>query len=240
MSLTGPADGEPTKVAVGIADVMTGMYAATAILAALRHRDRTGEGQHIDLALVECQIAWLVNEGTNYLVSGQSPKRRGNQHPNIVPYQVLEAADGHFILAVGNDVQFAKFCEVIGEPSLAVDPAFMTNHARLANRSALIHRIAAIVKAFERRWLISELEKRSVPAGPIHTLPEVFASDQVEARGMKVTMACPGVRGGAIDVIGNPIKMSRTPVTYRRPPPQCGADTEAVLAELRTLTATDL
>lgn len=232
MSLTGPADGEPTKVAVGIADVMTGMYAATAILAALRHRDRTGEGQHIDLALVDCQVAWLVNEGTNYLVSGQAPERRGNQHPNIVPYQVFEAADGHFILAVGNDAQFARFCDVIGAPAIASDPAFQTNRARLANRKELIRRIATIVRKLDRKWLVSELERRGVPAGPIHTLPEVFQSDQVMARGMRVTMPCPGVRDGAIEVIGNPIKMSRTPVTYRRPPPGCGADTEAVLGEL--------
>lgn len=239
MSLTGPADGEPTKVAVGIADVMTGMYAATAILAALRHRDRTGEGQQIDLALVDCQVAWLVNEGANYLVSGQAPQRRGNQHPNIVPYQVFEAADGHFILAVGNDAQFARFCEVIGAPALASDPAFQTNRARLANRKELICRIAAIVNTLDRKWLVSELERRGVPAGPIHTLPEVFETDQVAARGMRVTMPCPGVRGGAIEVIGNPIKMSRTPVTYRLPPPGCGADTEAVLGELCALQPSD-
>lgn len=232
MSLTGPADGEPTKVAVGIADVMTGMYAASAILAALRHKERTGEGQHIDIALVDCQIAWLVNEGTNYLLSGNTPIRRGNQHPNIVPYQIFETSDGHVIVAVGNDAQFQRFCDLLNAPELSADPLYATNAARLVNRETLISKVAALLKTRTRDWLITEMEARGIPCGPINTLPDVFSSDQVAARGMKVSVPYPGARGGSVDLIGNPVKMSRTPVTYRRPPPTCGADTAEVFAEL--------
>ena len=232
MSLTGPAEGEPSKVAVGISDVMTGMYAATAILAALLHKDKTGEGQQIDVALVDCQIAWLVNEGTNYLLSGNPPVRRGNQHPNIVPYQVFEAADGHIIVAVGNDAQYTKFCDMLVRPDLAHDARFATNAARLAHREILIPEIAAVLKGKSCAWLMSEMEANGIPGGPIHTLPEVFASDQVAARGMKISMPYPGARNGKVDLIGNPVRMSKTPVTYRHRPPCCGADTDTVLAEL--------
>ena len=232
MSLTGPADGEPAKVAVGISDVMTGMYAATAILAALRHRDNTGAGQQIDIALVDCQVAWLVNEGTNYLLSGNSPKRRGNQHPNIVPYQVFEAAEGHLIVAVGNDAQFRRFCLLLKVPEWAVDALFATNAARLVNRDMLVERISALVKEWNRDELIKGMEALGIPCGPINTLPQVFASDQVVAREMKVRMNYPDAKSGAVDLIGNPVRFSGTPVSYYRPPPRCGADTEAVLQEL--------
>jgi len=232
MSLNGPPDGEPAKVAVGISDVMTGMYAATAILAALRHRDQSGEGQHIDIALVDCQVAWLVNEGTNYLLSGNMPVRRGNQHPNIVPYQVFEAKDGHLIVAVGNDAQYRRFCVLLKVPELAVDAAYATNAARLANRGALIEKLGVLIKDWKRDDLIEGMEGLGIPCGPINTLPQVFASDQVAARGMKVRMPYPGAKGGAVDLIGNPVKFSKTPVTYYRPPPRCGADTAAVLDEL--------
>ena len=232
MSLTGPADGEPAKVAVGISDVMTGMYAATAILAALRHRDNTGAGQQIDIALVDCQVAWLVNEGTNYLLSGNNPKRRGNQHPNIVPYQVFEAAEGHLIVAVGNDAQFRRFCLLLKVPEWAVDALFATNAARLVNRDMLVERISALVKEWNRDELIKGMEALGIPCGPINTLPQVFASDQVVAREMKVRMNYPDAKSGAVDLIGNPVRFSGTPVSYYRPPPRCGADTEAVLQEL--------
>ena len=231
MSLTGEPDGQPMKVGVGIADVMAGMYAATAILAALRHRDRTGEGQAIDIALVDTQIAWLINEGTNYLMSGEVPKRRGNGHPNIVPYQVFETSDGHAIVAVGNDAQFQRFCALIGLPHLAEDPSYAKNSARLANREALIAILAERIKALKRDELIAGMEKASIPGGPIHRLDDVFASDQVAAREMHITMPHPLSENGTIDLIGNPIKLSRTPVTYRRPPPTCGADTDAVIEE---------
>ena len=232
MSLTGPADGEPAKVAVGISDVMTGMYAATAILAALRHRDNTGAGQQIDIALVDCQVAWLVNEGTNYLLSGNSPKRRGNQHPNIVPYQVFEAGEGHLIIAVGNDAQFRRFCLLLKVPEWAVDALFATNAARLVNRDMLVERISALIKEWNRDELIKGMEALGIPCGPINTLPQVFASDQVVAREMKVRMNYPDAKSGAVDLIGNPVRFSGTPVSYYRPPPRCGADTEAVLQEL--------
>jgi crotonobetainyl-CoA:carnitine CoA-transferase CaiB-like acyl-CoA transferase len=232
MSLTGEPEGEPMKVAVGIADVMTGMYASNAILAALRHRDATGEGQHIDIALVDCQIAWLINEGTNYLTSGQIPQRRGNGHPNIVPYQVFEMADGHAVVAVGNDAQFERFCALLNRDELARDPAYATNAARLENRAALIALLAEDLRSRPRDWLIEGMEARGIPGGPINRLDDVFASDQVAARQMKITMDHPLADQGSVDLIGNPVKFSKTPVSYRRPPPVCGADTDDILAEL--------
>ncbi|WP_170560874.1 CaiB/BaiF CoA transferase family protein [Ruegeria atlantica] len=227
MSLTGDPDGAPMKVGVGIADVMCGMYASVGILAALRHRDQTGEGQQIDLALVDAQIAWLINEGVNYLTSGNVPQRRGNGHPNIVPYDVYETADGHVILAVGNDNQFSRFCDFIGHPELATDPRFATNPARLEHRDALNAVLRPAVKTRDTQTVISELEACKVPVGPVQTLDQVFATDQVEARQMQITMeAAPG----DVQLIGNPLKLSRTPVTYRAAPPVCGADTQAVLS----------
>ncbi len=232
MSLTGEPDGEPMKVGVGIADIMCGMYAANAVQAALIHRMRTGEGQHVDVALLDSQISWLVNEGVNYLLSGEAPKRRGNQHPNIVPYQVFECADGHAVVAVGNDTQFARFVEMIGLPDLAHDPRFMRNTDRLANREVLIARIADRLRQMPKSELVSGMERVGVPGGEINTIPEVFASDQVAARDMKISMEYPGSAAGQVDLIGNPVKFSRTPVTYRRPPPRCGQHTDEILREL--------
>ncbi|WP_170417679.1 CaiB/BaiF CoA transferase family protein [Ruegeria atlantica] len=227
MSLTGEPDGAPMKVGVGIADVMCGMYASVGILAALRHRDQTGEGQQIDLALVDAQIAWLINEGVNYLTSGNVPQRRGNGHPNIVPYDVYETADGHVILAVGNDSQFRRFCEFIKCPDLADDPRFATNPARLDHRDALNAVLRPAVKTYSSETIIAQLEARKVPVGPVQTLDQVFATDQVESRQMQIAMqAAPG----DVQLIGNPLKLSRTPVTYRAAPPVCGADTQAVLS----------
>ena len=226
MSLTGDPQGAPMKVGVGIADVMCGMYATVGILAALRHRDQTGEGQQIDLALVDAQIAWLINEGVNYLTSGNVPQRRGNGHPNIVPYDVYETADGHVILAVGNDSQFKRFCGFIGHPELADDPRFATNPARLEHRDALNAVLRPAVKTYDTATVISELEKLKVPVGPVQTLDQVFDTDQVAARQMQIAMeAAPN----AVNLIGNPLKFSKTPVTYRRAPPVFGADTQAVL-----------
>ena len=220
------------KVAVGIADVMCGMYAATGILAALRHRDATGEGQHIDLALIDSQIAWLINEGANHLLSGKTPIRRGNQHPNIVPYQVFAVADGHVIVAVGNDAQYARFCSIIGLPELADNPRYRTNPDRLRHRDELVAKIAAELPRFTKTELLSAMSDEGVPGGPINTLPEVFTSDQVAARQMRITMAHPAAASGEVDLIGNPLKLSKTPVSYRRAPPVCGADTEAVILDL--------
>ncbi len=226
MSLTGDPEGAPMKVGVGIADVMCGMYATVGILAALRHRDLTGEGQQIDLALVDAQIAWLINEGVNYLTSGDVPQRRGNGHPNIVPYDVYETSDGHVILAVGNDSQFGRFCDFIGRTELVDDIRFATNPARLANRDALNAILRPAVRSFDTETVISELENRKVPVGPVQTMDQVFDTEQVAARQMQIAMqAAPA----EVKLIGNPLKFSRTPVTYRAAPPVFGADTQDVL-----------
>lgn len=239
MSLTGAPEGEPMKVGVGISDVMTGMYAAVAILAALRHRDATGEGQQIDLALVDVQTSWLVNEGTNYLLSGKAPVRRGNQHPNIVPYQVFVVRDGHVIIAVGNDAQFGRFCEQIGQGHLASDPRYASNRMRLENREGLIASLVPVLAGIGKDDLIARLERAGVPGGPINTLPELFDSDQVAAREMKISVPHPAAGSGAVDLVGNPIKFSKTPVQYRRAPPMCGADSQEVLDELDALSPQD-
>ena len=227
MSLTGAPEGAPMKVGVGIADVMCGMYASVGILAALRHRDQTGQGQHVELALVDAQIAWLINEGVNYLTSGTLPERRGNAHPNIVPYDTFETSDGHVIIAVGNDTQFVRFCDAIGLHDLPDDPRFATNPARLQHRASLIPQITKALKAMRSETVVTALEAVKVPVGPVQTLDQVFASDQVEAREMVIEMARPD--GPPVSLIGNPLKFSETPVQYRFPPPAFGADTETVL-----------
>ena len=232
MSLTGEPDGAPMKVGVGITDVMCGMYATVGILAALRHRDRTGEGQHIDLALVDSQVAWLINEGLNYLTTGEVPIRRGNGHPNIVPYQVFATADAHVIVAVGNDAQFRRFTRFLGREDLADDPAYATNPARLENRATLLPQIEALIAAIPSAELVAGLEALKVPVGPVNRLDTVFASDQVAARGMQITMPHPGLGGREVPLIGNPLKFSATPVSYLRPPPRFGQDTEAVLSRI--------
>ena len=204
MSLTGEPDGEPTKVGVGIADVMCGMYSATAILAALNHRNATGEGQYIDVALVDSQMGWLINEGVNFLTSGKEPVRRGNQHPNIVPYQVFATADGHVVVAVGNDSQFRAFCEILDVPEFADDARYSTNSARLENRDELIDLLKPVVATIEKGVLIEAMEARSVPGGEINKVSEVFESEQAVARGMKISMPHPLAASGEVDLIGNP------------------------------------
>ncbi|PWJ13791.1 CaiB/BaiF CoA transferase family protein [Jannaschia seohaensis] len=227
MSLTGDPDGLPMKVGVGIADVMCGMYATVGILAALRHAEATGEGQHIDLALVDSQIAWTINEGVNTRLSGKAPIRRGNDHPNIVPYGVYETADGHVIVAVGNDGQFARFVALFGLAELAEDSRFATNPARLANRDALAAHLIPALRAVPTDEVIARMEAAKVPVGPVKTLPQVFETDQVAARGMTLDMTAQGKTGElTLPLLGNPLKLSRTPVTYRRPPPSFGADTD--------------
>ncbi|KEJ96128.1 formyl-CoA transferase [Pseudosulfitobacter pseudonitzschiae] len=233
MSLTGAPDGAPMKVGVGIADVMCGMYATIGILAALRHRDRTGQGQHIDLSLVDAQMAWLVNEGTNYLTSGQVPERRGNAHPNIVPYDAFECSDGHVLLAVGNDAQFARFCDAVGLAGLSDDPRFDTNQHRIENRAALMERLSPTMKALQRAEVMQRLHAVKVPVGPIHNVAEALGSDQAQARGAVVEVPCDGVAQGQVRLLGNPLKLSATPVTYRHAPPSFGQDTDAVLQMLR-------
>jgi formyl-CoA transferase len=232
MSLTGEPDGAPMKVGVGVADVMCGMYATVGILAALRHKERTGEGQHIDIALVDSQLAWLINEGTNYLESGDLPQRRGNGHPNIVPYHVFAVADGHAIIAVGNDSQFARFCDFLGCADIVTDARFATNLARTQNRDALLAVIGPRLAARPLAAVIAGLEARKVPVGPVNTIDLALGSDQAQARDMVVAMPRVDVQKGQVRLLGNPLKLSRTPVTYRLPPPHCGQDSEEILAQL--------
>ena len=233
MSLTGDPDGTPTKVGVGIADVMCGMYATIGILAALRHRDRTGEGQHIDLSLVDAQMAWLINEGCNYLVSGQVPERRGNAHPNIVPYDAFATCDGHVLVAVGNDSQFVRFCDAIGAPELGTDDRYTTNLKRIENRETLTAALSSILSAMTKDDLLARMHAVKVPGGPIHTVAEALNSDQAQARGTVVTVTCDDTAGGHVRLLANPLNFSATPVTYRRAPPRFGQDTKAVLATIK-------
>jgi crotonobetainyl-CoA:carnitine CoA-transferase CaiB-like acyl-CoA transferase len=239
MSVTGPARAEiaddapgggPQKVGVAVADLFTGMYATTAILAALRHRDRTGQGQAIDMALLDTQVAMLANLGANYLVTGVAPQRAGNAHQNIVPYQVFEVADGHIILAVGNDGQFAKFCGVAGRPELATDTRFARNADRVRHRAVLVPLLAALMKTRRRADWLGALEAAKVPCGPINDLADVFADPQVQQRGMTVRL--PHALSGTVDLVASPMKLSATPVSYRSAPPRLGEHTDEVLREL--------
>ncbi|MEL6467561.1 MAG: CoA transferase [Pseudomonadota bacterium] len=234
MSLTGEPDGTPTKVGVGIADVMCGMYATIGILAALRHRDQTGEGQHIDLSLVDAQMAWLINEGCNYLVSGQVPERRGNAHPNIVPYDAFATSDGHVLVAVGNDSQFVRFCDAIGAPELGADPRYTTNLRRIENRVSLTAALTPILAAMTKDDLQSKMHAVKVPGGPIHNVAEALMSDQAQARGTVVHVDREDVEDGYVRLLANPLKFSATPVTYRHAPPRFGQDTETVLATIKS------
>ena len=238
MSVTGPsrrdiaddaAGGGPQKVGVAVADLFTGMYATTAILAALRHRDQTGEGQAVDMALLDSQVAMLANLGAGYLATGVAPQRAGNAHQNIVPYQVFEVADGHVIVAVGNDGQFVRFCETIGRPEWARDPAYARNAGRVRHRETLVPMLAEEMKRRDRETWLTALEAAGVPCGPINDLAEVFADPQVRARNMTVEMAHPAA--GQVRLVASPMKLSATPVRYRHAPPLLGADTDAVLLE---------
>lgn len=236
MSITGAPDGPPMKVGVGISDVMCGMYAAVAVLAALRHRDATGAGQHIDLALLDTTVAWLVNEAVNYFFSGIVPKRLGNAHPNIVPYQLLATSDGYFTLAVGNDAQFQKFCAFAGAPDLADDPRFVTNSQRVKHREELMPMIENITRTKPTQHWVDGLSALGVPSGPVNDIKQVFEDPQVLHRGMKIAVPDSHAQGGAVPLVGNPIKMSATPVGYRRPPPRLGEHTDEVLRELLGLS----
>lgn len=228
MSLTGEDGRPPMKVGVGIADVMCGMYAATAILSALHAQRESGRGQHIDLSLFDTQVSWLINQGAAFLVDGKVPPRRGNEHPTIVPYGTFPGSDGDFILAVGNDGQFAKFCDVAGS-DLATDLRFARNADRVRNRNVLIPLLNQLTVTRPAADWIAALEKVAVPCGPINDLAGVFAHPQTIAREMKITLPHPV--SGSVDLIGNPIRLSETPVEYQSAPPMLGADTEAVLRE---------
>ena len=240
MSITGDPDGEPMKVGVGIADVMCGMYAVAAILAALHHRTKTGEGQYIDLALLDTQVAWLINEGLNYLTSGVVPRRLGNEHPNIVPYKVLPASDGYFILAVGNDRQYQRFCEFAGAPELAEDPRFKANADRVMNREALYALLPELTRGKTCAEWAEGLARLGVPSSPVNDIAQVFEDPQVQARDMRLTVPLAAVEGGQVDLIANPIKYSKTPITYRAPPPSMGEHTGEVLEELLGLESDEI
>jgi crotonobetainyl-CoA:carnitine CoA-transferase CaiB-like acyl-CoA transferase len=233
MSLTGRADEEagagPVKVGVALTDILTGLYSTAAILAALASRDQTGNGQHIDMALLDVQVACLANQAMNYLTTGVAPRRLGNAHPNIVPYQDFPTADGDIILTVGNDGQFRKFCEVAGLAALAVDSRFSTNQARVAHRAELIPLIRqATVFKTTAEWLVA-LEQAGVPCGPINDLQQVFADPQVQARGLRVDLPHP--LAGSVPQVASPIRLSATPVQYRNAPPLLGEHTEQVLQQ---------
>jgi crotonobetainyl-CoA:carnitine CoA-transferase CaiB-like acyl-CoA transferase len=240
MSLTGEADGRPLKVGVGIADVMCGMYALTGILAALQARHRTGQGQHIDVSLLDSQMAWLINQGVAYLTDQKVPPRRGNDHPTIVPYGSFRAADGTFVLAVGNDAQFARFVAIAGAPELASDGRFARNVDRVLNRDVLIPLLEGLtVTRAVADWLAA-LEAEGIPAGPINDLEQAFDSAQTKARGMKIRLAHPGAGSGHVDLIGNPLKFSATPVIYQGAPPMLGQHTRDVLMEVLSYAEADL
>ncbi|WP_353191479.1 CaiB/BaiF CoA-transferase family protein [Pandoraea pnomenusa] len=234
MSVTGERDalpgGGPQKAGVAIADLMTGMYASLAIMAALTHRDRTGVGQYIDMALLDTQVAMLANLNTNYLASDKAPVRWGNAHPNIVPYQTFQTGDdGWIIVAVGNDGQFRKFVEAGGEPALADDERFSTNPSRVRHREQLVPLLAEMVRKFGKDAWIDKLEAAGVPCGPINTLPEVFAHPQVKARGMEVALPHPS--GGTARLVASPMKMSETPPEARTAPPTLGQHSDDILTE---------
>jgi crotonobetainyl-CoA:carnitine CoA-transferase CaiB-like acyl-CoA transferase len=230
MSITGPAGGEPQKVGVAVTDIFTGLYSVIAIQAALRHAESTGEGQHIDMALFDSQISVLANQNLNYLVSGKPPVQMGNAHPNIAPYEVLPVADGHFILAVGNDGQFRRFCDVIGLAELASDPDFATNSARVANRERLRPLMLQRLATFERTTLLGLLEKAGVPASPINDIGEMFADPQTVARGMHLDLD--DGHGNSLPSVRAPMVMGGTPLIYDRPSPRLGEHTAEILAEL--------
>jgi formyl-CoA transferase len=234
MSITGERDdlpgGGPQKAGVAVSDLMTGMYSAVAILAALAHRDVTGQGQHLDLALFDVMVAMLANMNMNYLVSGKAPGRAGNAHQNIVPYQVFAAADGHVIIAVGNDGQYVKFCEIAGRPDLATDPRFAKNADRVRNRAVLVPMLEEIVRARPVAFWTEKLEAAGVPCGPINSIAQALADPQIVARGLRIDLPHP--LAGRVPLVGNPIRMSATPPAYDRPPPQLGEHTDAVLREL--------
>ena len=231
MSVTGSPDGQPTKAGYATADIFTGLYAAVAILAALRRRDQTGEGAHIDCALLDTQIAVLSNQTMNYLVSGQSPRRLGNSHPNIVPYDVFETSDGHVIIACGNDGQFTKLCEALEAQDLGRNPAYRSNADRVDRRVELMAALSALTRLKSKAGILDALETAGVPAGPINTLGEVFDDPQVVARQMKIDLDCPAATGGRLASVRMPVLIDGKPVVSTAVSPGLGAHTRAVLAD---------
>ena len=240
MSVTGEPDGDPIKVGVGIADIMTGMHAAVAVLSALRHRDATGKGQHIDLALLDSQISWLAYHAVEYLNTGKNPDRLGNAHASVVPYGVFPTRDGHVILAAGNDSQFRQFCETVERRDLADDPRFTTNTLRIQNREILKPILDDIFAARGAADWITLLELAGVPCGPINTIDRVFNDLHVASRCMAIEMDHPLSAGGKVALVANPAKLTETPLAYRRAPPTLGQHTDEVLSEMLEMTDIEL
>ncbi len=235
MSITGPEDGPPYKVGVAISDVFAGLFAATSILAAVRHSERTGQGQVIDVSLLDSQIAALVNVASNFLVSGQTPPRYGNQHPNIVPYQTFSAADGEFVVAVGNDGQFARLCALIDRPDLRDDPRCATNPARVENRAWLIPLLQVIFARRPATEWVDRLLAAGIPAGPINTIPAALSDPHVAARGLVHESPTPA--GDLLRMVGPPVRMAPDPAQVRTPPPRLGEHTDEVLRDVLGLDA---
>ena len=232
MDITGTADGEPTRAGVPVADIFTGVYSVIGVLAGIIQRDRTGRGCLVDTSLLDSQVGVLANQALNYLVSGKVPERIGNAHPNIVPYQVFPVADGHVIVAVGNDGQFAKFCGVIGEPGLAKDPAYLTNADRLGRRAELVAKLSALTRKMSQADLLAGLEAVGVPSGPINRLDQVFSDAQVIHRGMKLSLASSEAKAGAIPGVRTPIMLDTVPMASDRAAPKLGEHTAEILREI--------
>ena len=230
MSITGEPEGEPMKTGVAVVDLFAGQNAIIAILAALQARTLTGEGQHLDIALFDSQLGWLANVASNYLISGKLPKRHGNAHPNIVPYQSFQASDGWFAIAVGNERQFVRLCERLGMPELGMNEKFATNSARVQNREEIIALLVSIFKTASVSEWLQKLDEAEIPCGPIQNFEQVFSMPNVQEREMLVKMNHPTI--GELPLVGSPLKMSATPVTYRLPPPLMGEHTDEVLREL--------
>jgi crotonobetainyl-CoA:carnitine CoA-transferase CaiB-like acyl-CoA transferase len=232
MDLTGDPNGEPQRTGVPVADIFTGVYSAVGILAALAQREKTGRGCLVDTALVDSQVGVLANQALNYLVSGKVPKRIGNAHPNIVPYQVFPVADGHIIIATGNDNQFAKLCAVLGEPKLPEEPRYRANSDRLKHREELIVHLTALTLKWSRDELLAKLEAVQVPAGPINPLDQVFADPQVVHRGMRIDRPSAKAKAGTIPGVRTPIMIGGEPMASERPAPQLGEHNAEVLREI--------
>ncbi len=242
MSVTGEKDGQPgggpQKVGVAVADLMTGMYATVAILAALAHRDKTGEGQHIDMALLDAQVAMMANQNMNYLISGAPPGRLGNAHPNIVPYQVFACSDGDLIIGIGNGAQFTRLCEILGCPECVSDPRFATNDARVKNREALVTILSEILARESRAHWNRALDEAGIPCGPINNLDEVFDDPQVRHRGLRIDLPHP--LSGSVPQVAAPFRFSATPVDYEAAPPTLGQHTDDVLREQLGLAQSEI
>lgn len=238
MSLTGAPDGEPMKVGVPVADLFAGLYGAIGVLAALRHREATGEGQQVDIGMLDTHVAWLANQGMNYLATGTNPPRLGNQHPNIVPYQVFATADGHIVLSIGNDASFARFCNRFGLDHLIENSNFATNAARVANRTLVTETLAAVLSRHSSAWWLEALEAIKIGCGPINTLDQVFTDPHVIARNNLVDLT--DQSGNPITLVANPVRLSATPVDYRLPPPILGEHTDEVLTDMLGLSATEI